>query len=294
MMGAEITNIVIHVADGGRQGTEPFHPTRSRAHRRKAAMYTMNSVIAAGNASRVAFASASRYAAHAVAPSESTTLGSGAACSRRPEMASTALSRSPYQTTRRKIWSVGIVPRRLSVLRGYRMRDREPRLILSTWATPVNDVTDCPWRAANIRTRMARNRTSSEASRAVQGGLVSCSARRGTAPRSRVSGRSIMRNRSERERRSTAALHIQLSPAARAPEYQSVTMSVRPSYSSVDRYTMSLNSGVTPARRTGVGCCTQVMPSLLVESPSAGVARVSRGFSLYSAQESRSSDTQIT
>src|SRR4029453_8257822 len=80
-------------------------------------MYTMNSVIAAGKASRVAFDSASRYATHAVAPSERTTLGSGAACRRRPETASTALSRSPYQTTRRKIWSVGIVPRRLGVTR---------------------------------------------------------------------------------------------------------------------------------------------------------------------------------
>src|SRR6185503_16822797 len=89
MIGAEITNIVIHVADRGRQGTEPFHPTRSQAQMRNVTMYTTNSVIAAGNAIRVAFVSASRYAAHAVAPSESTALGSGAACSRRPPTAST-------------------------------------------------------------------------------------------------------------------------------------------------------------------------------------------------------------
>src|SRR4030095_1885225 len=116
-----------------------------------------------------------------------------------------------------------------------------------------------------------------------QGGLLSCSGARRTPARCTGSGVSIMRNRSTRERRSTAALHVQLSPVARAPEYHSVTMSVRPSYSSVDRYTMSLNSAVTPARKTGVGCCFQVMPSLLVESRSAGVSQVRGGFSLYSA-----------
>ncbi len=257
-------------------------------------MYTPKSVTAAGTAIRAAFVSASRYAAHAVAPSESTTLGSGAACSRRPPTASTAPSRSPYQTTRRKTWSVGIVPRRLSVLR--RLLPARSRTLPDF--EPLGDTGQCvavwPRPAVSIRTRMSRIRTAREPSPVAHGALLSCSAGRRIATRAAVSGRSIMANRSARERRSTAAHHIQVSSDARAPEYQSVTMSVRPSYSSVERYTMSLNSAVMPARRTGVGCCVQVMPLLLVESRSAGVAHVSGGFSLYSAQNSRTSGTHVT
>src|SRR6476659_2144017 len=124
-IGAATPNVVIHMVLRGCQGTELFHPTRSLAQRTKADMYTTQSVSAARKANRVvALASARRYATHPVAPSDRTTLGSGEACSMRPDTASTALSRSPYAITRRKTWPVGITPSAILVFERLCQRGR--------------------------------------------------------------------------------------------------------------------------------------------------------------------------
>src|SRR3954463_1812566 len=66
-------------------------------------------VTPATNDSRACPASASRYAAHAVAPSERTRLGSGEAWSTRPATASTALTSSAIATIRTNTCAVDIM-----------------------------------------------------------------------------------------------------------------------------------------------------------------------------------------
>src|SRR5688572_21366398 len=99
-IGAAAATATIQVVLRGCHGTDLFQPTRSQAHNTNPAMYTPHIVIAATKASRACPSSASRYATHAVAPSERTTLGSGDAWSTRPDTASIALRMSAITTTR--------------------------------------------------------------------------------------------------------------------------------------------------------------------------------------------------
>src|SRR5687768_15873606 len=93
--GALAAKAIIHVVLRGCQGRDPFQPTSNRATATKVAMYAVHSTRAAGSASRARPPSARRYAAHAVANSESRTLGSGDAWNVRPDTASIAASTMP-------------------------------------------------------------------------------------------------------------------------------------------------------------------------------------------------------